>query len=50
MMYAFETASEAFERAQDEEELRRVGQAVKILARKTGVHRNDRGADGRCGI
>lgn len=38
MMYAFETASEAFERAQDEEELRRVGQAVKILARKTGVH------------
>ena len=36
MIYAMETASKAFAAAQDGEELARVGQAMEILARKTG--------------
>ena len=36
IIYAMETASKAFAAAQDGEELARVGQAMEILARKTG--------------
>ncbi len=38
MMYAMETAAGAFAAAQDGDELARVGQAMGILARKTGVY------------
>ena len=38
MMYAMETAAKAFDAAQDQEEMARVGQAMGILARKTGVY------------
>lgn len=38
MMYAVETAAKAFEAAQDGDELARVGRAMGILARKTGVY------------
>ena len=38
MMYAFETASRAFEAADDADELARAGKAVGILAAKTGVY------------
>lgn len=38
MIYAFETAAKAFDSCQDEDEVRRVGQAIGILARKTGVY------------
>lgn len=38
MIYAFETASAAFEAAEDADELKRVGQAMRILASKTGVY------------
>lgn len=37
MMYAFETAATAFETSVDPDELSRIGKAVGILARKTGV-------------
>ena len=38
MMYAFETAARAFEAAEDPDELKRAGQAVGILASRTGMH------------
>ena len=38
MMYAFETAASAFETSIDPDELSRIGRAMGILARKTGVH------------
>ena len=38
MMYAFETAASAFETSIDPDELSRIGKAVGILARKTGVY------------
>ena len=38
MMYAFETAVSAFETSIDPDELSRIGRAMGILARKTGVH------------
>ena len=38
MMYAMETAAKACDAAQDQEEMARVGQAMGILARKTGVY------------
>ena len=38
MMYAFETASCAFETSVDPDELSRIGKAIGILARKTGVY------------
>lgn len=38
MMYAFETAATAFETSIDPDELSRIGKAVGILARKTGVY------------
>ena len=38
MMYAFETASNAFETSIDPDELSRIGRAMGILARKTGVY------------
>ena len=38
MMYAMETAAKDFDAAQDQEEMARVGQAMGILARKTGVY------------
>lgn len=38
MMYAFETASSAFDTSKDPDELSRVGRSVGILARKTGVY------------
>ena len=38
MMYAFETASAAFGASADPDELSRVGRAIGILARKTGVY------------
>ena len=37
MIYAFETASKAFEKAEGEEGVRAVGRAMQILARKTGI-------------
>ena len=38
MMYAFETAASAFETSIDPDELSRIGRAMGILARKTGVY------------
>ena len=38
MMYAFETAASAFETCIDPDELSRIGRAMGILARKTGVY------------
>ena len=38
MMYAFETAANAFETSIDPDELSRIGRAMGILARKTGVY------------
>lgn len=38
MMYAFETAATAFETSVDPDELSRIGKAMGILARKTGVY------------
>lgn len=38
MMYAFETAATAFETSIDPDELSRIGKAMGILARKTGVY------------
>ena len=38
MMYAFETAASAFETSIDPDELSRIGKAMGILARKTGVY------------
>lgn len=38
LIYAVETASKAFEAAQDEDDLRRVGRAMGILAAKTGIY------------
>lgn len=38
MMYAFETAARAFETSIDPDELSRIGRAMGILARKTGVY------------
>lgn len=38
MMYAFETAANAFETSIDPDELSRIGRAIGILARKTGVY------------
>ncbi|RGC24297.1 polyprenyl synthetase family protein [Enterocloster aldenensis] len=38
MMYAFETAVSAFETSIDPDELSRIGRAMGILARKTGVY------------
>ena len=38
MMYAFETAASAFETSTDPDELSRIGRAMGILARKTGVY------------
>ena len=37
-MYAFETAANAFETSIDPDELSRIGRAMGILARKTGVY------------
>lgn len=36
--YAYETASKAFDAAENETELRRVAEAMKILARKPGIY------------
>ena len=38
MMYAFETASRAFETCVDPDELSAIGRAMGILARKTGIY------------
>ena len=38
MMYAFETASKAFDAAEDADALLRAGKAMGILAAKTGVY------------
>ena len=38
MMYAFETAASAFETSIDPDELSRIGRAMGILARKTGIY------------
>ena len=38
MIYAFETAAKAFEGVQDADLLSRIGQAIGILAKKTGVY------------
>lgn len=38
MIYAFETACKAFEKAEDSEELARIGQAMGILAGKAGIY------------
>lgn len=38
LIYAVETAAKAFQAAQDEDDLRRVGQAMEILASKTGIY------------
>lgn len=38
LIYAVETAAKAFEAAQDEDDLRRVGRAMGILAAKTGIY------------
>ena len=38
MMYAFETAANAFETSIDPDDLSRIGRAMGILARKTGVY------------
>lgn len=38
MMYAFETASRAFEDVSDADELSRIGRAIGILANKTGIY------------
>ncbi len=38
LIYSVETAARAFEAAEDEDDLRRVGKAIGILARKTGIY------------
>lgn len=38
LIYAVETAAKAFDAAQDEDDLRRVGRAMGILAAKTGIY------------
>jgi geranylgeranyl diphosphate synthase type II len=38
MMYAFETAARAFETANDADELARIGKAMGILAKKSGMY------------
>lgn len=38
LIYSVETAARAFEAAEDEDDLSRVGKAIGILARKTGIY------------
>ena len=38
MVYAFEVAASAFKTTEDPDELSRIGQAMGILARKTGIY------------
>ena len=48
MMYAFETASKAFDAAEDADALLRAGKAIGDPGSKDGRLRYDRRPDGRC--